>query len=281
MFRDLFVYLRIIFFNWYLLILLIPDLFWITQTYFNFQMKLPSFIDNYLWIWAFLFFFVASFNAWRELKSKSQNKVNYELNYIVEEIYWDLDEDIKKAQSEIQILNSKINTDNANINSSNRYVTLLFGIPKDKKLELENYIAELTNLKKHYKQWKKVTFFIKNVGTVYDSNINVNMKVRKWVVLENYELEYNLKNPPNYPENKESNSLYFPGISDNKNTPPYRVKKTDWEYELRDLHIGSEAEIFYAWEWIIVEIGELEIDFEISSRNTNEVIKKNIKIKVG
>ncbi len=277
MIKDFLLYLKNVFSSWYPLILLIPDLFWIAETYFGIKLGLPWFIKSHIWIWAFLFLLIAWFNAWRKWK----NEIDFEIKYQIEEIVPSLDEYINKAEKEISTLGPDIFYEEDSVSNPELFGGELIWFPtlKDKKHKLKTYIEDMRQIKLHSKKWKKLIFFIKNTGNKYDSNINVSMKLQKWVIINN-ELEYKLRNPPKYPTNQDDNIFHSIGMSVNKNTPPYRVKKTDWKYELRDLHIGSEAEIFYSWEWIIVEVGEFEIDFEISSKNTNKIIKKNIKINI-
>ncbi|MBP7806357.1 hypothetical protein KA057_01610 [Candidatus Gracilibacteria bacterium] len=278
MVKDFFIYLKSIFSNGYSLVLLVPDLFGIAEIYFGIELGLPGFIKSHIGIGAFLFLLIAGFNVWR----KGKNEIDFEIKYEIEEIVPDLDKYINKAKEEISVLSSKIVDGEDSIFNPELFGGELIGFPtlKDKKHELENYIAEMNQIKEHSKKWKKIIFYIKNTGTLYDSNIRISANVQKGVILSDDELNYILKNPPEYPKDKKDSFVHLLGISDRDNLPPYRRKIGDWEYELQDLHIGTEVEIFHNGEGIIVESGYFEVDFLISSKNTNKVIKKNIKIEV-
>lgn len=277
MIKDLLAYIKILFSKWYLYISFVPGLLSVIETYSGKEIPLYPIIKDYTSIGAFLLLLIAWFSAWREHK----NKTDFEVIYEVQEINSDLDENIMKAKDEINLLDQEIERkDNEGLyNSINRYVKILAEIPRDKKVELEKYIAELKSLKEQCNQWKRIIFFIKNTGSAYDTNINIRVEMQKWVILEDEEMIYNLSNPSDYPE-YNSNSIYIPALASRDHSPPYRICHDKFQYELRYLHINQSAEIFPCWDWIIVERWDMEFDFEISSKNANQIIKKNIKLNV-
>ena len=220
-------------------------------------------------------------------------KIDYEISYKIEEINYWLDENIKKAKNEIKELEEKLTKLNNKIFLELPYYNAFVGVKNynyNEKTNLENrikkledYIKYLLEINESYLVFKKLILYMKNIWNLYDTNINIKIIKSFWDILWNeYEnIENRLRTIIDYPEENwywwDMKHIVYNASKIDK--LPYRIKINDFHFELRELHINDEAEIFYAWEWLIIWKWDLKFDFEIKSKNTREIIKKSIEIK--
>lgn len=291
------------------------------------------FKNNWLTI-SLIFLLISSFQVWLDtqkektaLENKLKNPVDYEIQAYKQTINIDLqyveklfDKNIKKSSEILTDINSEIKnlsvTDNSSRNISKLLSSMQHEIYNNSKSdefyiqELKNYRIKLIEYPKKKEtfllNWKKfidnelkniyfVNFTIKNVGTLSDEDIDIEIEIMNNIkyITDLYTLE-NFPKIPSLPEKpkretvailRQNSDLNLDFAKMHKlqidsNPLTYRryeiIDNNKFSIKLRDLKVSEEVKIFSQKGFFIYIDNENDFNVKIISKSSNSAIHKKV-----
>lgn len=171
------------------------------------------------------------------------------------------------------------------------------------KNSLETYIADMKkyidDMKDYYETRKGkifyVVFIIHNTGSIFDENIGISISSKNSIFAEKLNFDNTLVKPkkPEKPKNSIYEESLFPNYLnhferphlDNLDLYPHRlrrnveIKNKNINLVFRDLKVDNEENVLE--NILFIKSDDLtDLEFEISSKNSNKKIQKKVKLEM-